>query len=122
MRSPRSSSRAGLPPGVFNLVMGRGSVVGEAMLNHPGRRRDHLHRLGRHRPASKVASAASRAWRKFQLEMGGKNPLVVLDDADLRPRRRVRGQRRLLLHRPALHGVVAADRHRRHPRPLRRGA
>jgi acyl-CoA reductase-like NAD-dependent aldehyde dehydrogenase len=39
-------SRAGLPAGVFNLVMGRGSVVGAVMLDHPRGRRDQLHRLG----------------------------------------------------------------------------
>ena len=60
--------------------------------------------------------------KKFQLEMGGKNPLVVLDDADLKIAVEVRRQRRLLLDRPALHRLLAPDRHRRHPRPLRRGA
>ena len=43
--------RAGVPKGVFNLVMGRGSVVGQAMLDHLRRRRDHLHRVGCDRPA-----------------------------------------------------------------------
>ena len=42
--------RAGLPKGVLNLVMGRGSVVGEAMLEHPDVAAITLHRLGRHRP------------------------------------------------------------------------
>ena len=51
--------------------------------------------------------------RKFQLEMGGKNPLVVLDDADLKTAVEVRRQRRLFLDRPALHGVVAAGGDRR---------
>ena len=41
--------------------------------------------------------------KKVQLEMGGKNPLVVLDDADLEGRGRMRRQRRVLLDRPALH-------------------
>ena len=58
-----------------------------------------------------VAEAASvKQMRKFQLEMGGKNPLVVLDDADLEGRGRVRRQRRVLLDRPALHGLVAPHR------------
>ena len=73
-------------------------------------------------PASRSPPKAIARMAKFQLEMGGKNPLVVLDDADLADRGRVARSRRVLLHRPALHGVVAADRHRGHPRPLRRGA
>ena len=120
-RSPKSSRRAGLPKGVLNLVMGRGSVVGQAHPRSQGRRRDHLHRLGR-RPAARSPPPASRRMRKFQLEMGGKNPLVVLDDADLEDRRRMRGQRRLFLDRPALHRVVAPHRRGGHPRPLRRRA
>ncbi len=47
----KSSRRAGLPAGVFNLVMGRGSVVGEAMLKHKDVDCHLLHRLGQHRPA-----------------------------------------------------------------------
>ena len=85
------------------------------------RRRDQLHRLGA-RPASASPPACVARMAKFQLEMGGKNPLVVLDDADLDVAVELRRQRRLLLDRPALHRVVAPHRHRRHPRPLRRGA
>ena len=48
--------------------------------------------------------------KKFQLEMGGKNPLVVLDDADLKTAVELRGAGGLLLDRPALHGELAADR------------
>lgn len=74
--------RAGLPKGVLNLVMGRGSVVGEAMLNSPD-----VHALtftGSVGTGQKVAALCAKHMRKFQLEMGGKNPLVVLDDADLK--------------------------------------
>ncbi len=53
--------------------------------------------------------------KKVQLEMGGKNPMVVLDDADLKIAVECARQRRLLLDRPALHRVLAPDRHRRHP-------
>jgi aldehyde dehydrogenase (NAD+) len=73
--------RAGLPKGVLNLVMGKGSVVGQAMLDSPD-----VHALtftGSASTGKRVAAACVEHMRKFQLEMGGKNPLVVLDDADL---------------------------------------
>ncbi|MBK9083567.1 MAG: aldehyde dehydrogenase family protein [Rhizobiales bacterium] len=75
-------SRAGFAPGVFNLVMGRGSVVGEALLNSP--HVDAVTFTGSVQTGRKVASACVAGMKKFQLEMGGKNPLVVLDDADLK--------------------------------------
>ncbi len=74
-------SRAGLPKGVFNLVMGRGSVVGEALINHSDVAGVSF--TGSVATGGRVAEACSRRGAKFQLEMGGKNPLVVLDDADL---------------------------------------
>jgi alpha-ketoglutaric semialdehyde dehydrogenase len=74
--------RAGAPKGVFNLAMGRGSVVGQAMLEH--RHVDAISFTGSVATGRKVAAACTAAMRKFQLEMGGKNPLVVLDDADLK--------------------------------------
>jgi alpha-ketoglutaric semialdehyde dehydrogenase len=75
-------SRAGLPAGAFNLVMGRGSVVGEVMVNDP--RVDALTFTGSVDTGRKVAQKLVGRMAKFQLEMGGKNPLVVLDDADLK--------------------------------------
>lgn len=74
-------SRSGLPAGVFNLVMGRGSVVGEKLLNDP--RVAAISFTGSVATGQKVAAAAVARMAKFQLEMGGKNPMVVLDDADL---------------------------------------
>ncbi|MGZ8295229.1 MAG: aldehyde dehydrogenase family protein, partial [Telluria sp.] len=74
-------SRAGLPNGVFNLVMGRGSVVGQAFLND--RRVNAISFTGSVGTGAKVAQAAIGRLAKMQLEMGGKNPLVVLNDADL---------------------------------------
>ena len=71
----------GAPAGVFNLVMGKGSVVGEALLNHPGV--DAVSFTGSTGVGAKVAEACARGLKRFQLEMGGKNPLVVLADADL---------------------------------------
>ena len=76
--------RAGLPKGVLNLVMGRGSEVGQAILEH--RDVTAVTFTGSVATGRKVAAAciASMPMKKVQLEMGGKNPLVVLDDADLK--------------------------------------
>jgi alpha-ketoglutaric semialdehyde dehydrogenase len=75
--------RAGLPAGVLNLVMGRGSVVGQAMIEH----RDvaGISFTGSVSTGRAIAASCITAspMKKIQLEMGGKNPLVVLDDAEL---------------------------------------
>lgn len=73
--------RAGLPEGVLNLVMGRGSVVGEAILS--SKDVDAVSFTGSVATGKHVAAKSAEMMRKCQLEMGGKNPLVVLDDADL---------------------------------------
>lgn len=73
--------RAGLPKGVLNLVMGQGSVVGQVILDSPAV--NALTFTGSVATGKRVAAASVEHMRKFQLEMGGKNPLVVLDDADL---------------------------------------
>ncbi len=74
-------NRAGLPKGVLNLVMGRGSVVGQTMLDSPDV--TGITFTGSTGTGRRVAAASIEHNRKFQLEMGGKNPMVVLDDADL---------------------------------------
>ena len=76
--------RAGLPKGVLNLLMGRGSVVGQALLEHKDVAA--ISFTGSVSTGRKVAAVciASSPMKKVQLEMGGKNPLVVLDDADLK--------------------------------------
>ena len=76
--------RAGLPAGVLNLVMGRGADVGQTILEHPDVAA--ITFTGSVSTGRKVAAAcvASTPMKKVQLEMGGKNPLVVLDDADLK--------------------------------------
>lgn len=75
-------AKAGVPKGVFNLTMGRGSVVGETLLN--SKHVDAITFTGSVATGKKVAAACVGGMKKFQLEMGGKNPLVVLDDADLK--------------------------------------
>ena len=72
---------AGIPPGVFNLVMGRGSVVGETLIRHPDVAA--ISFTGSVATGRNIAAACVAGMKKFQLEMGGKNPLVVLDDAEL---------------------------------------
>ena len=74
--------RNGLPKGVLNLVMGKGSVVGQAMLESEDI--DALTFTGSVGTGKRVAEASVKVMRKFQLEMGGKNPTIVLDDADLK--------------------------------------
>ena len=71
----------GCPPGVFNLVMGSGAVVGEAIARHTDIQA--LSFTGSASTGSSIAEAAISSRKKIQLEMGGKNPMVVMDDCDL---------------------------------------
>ena len=63
------------PKGVFNLLIGRGSVTGQRILEH--KNIDAITFTGSVATGRKVAAACAERMRKFQLEMGGKNPLVV---------------------------------------------
>ncbi len=72
---------SGIPAGVFNLAMGRGSIVGETLIRHPDIAA--ISFTGSVATGRTIAAACAEGMKKFQLEMGGKNPLVVLDDADL---------------------------------------
>ncbi len=74
-------SRSGIPAGVFNLVMGRGSVIGDPLVNHPGI--DGISFTGSQVVGGRIAPQCAANLKKVQLEMGGKNPQVILDDADL---------------------------------------
>ena len=73
--------RAGLPAGVLNLVMGPGSRLGAALAASPDI--DAVSFTGSQDVGPSVAAAAVKSGARVQLEMGGKNPLIVLDDADL---------------------------------------
>jgi acyl-CoA reductase-like NAD-dependent aldehyde dehydrogenase len=73
--------RAGLPSGALNLVMGPGSKLGPALASSPDI--DAVSFTGSQDVGPSVAAAAVAAGSRVQLEMGGKNPLIVLDDADL---------------------------------------
>lgn len=72
---------AGLPPGVFNLVMGSGRDVGEAMLSHSDIAA--ISFTGSVVTGRRIAIRCAETHKKVQLEMGGKSPMIVLDDADI---------------------------------------
>ena len=74
-------NRSGIPPGVFNLVMGRGSVIGDPLVTHDGI--DGISFTGSQQVGGRIAQQCAARLKKVQLEMGGKNPQVILDDADL---------------------------------------
>lgn len=74
-------SRAGLPSGTFNLVMGPGSVVGQCLAEHQGVRA--ISFTGSTTTGRHLMQVAGMRLAKLQLEMGGKNPLIVLADADI---------------------------------------
>lgn len=73
--------RSGIPPGVFNLVMGRGSVIGDPLVTHPNIAAVSF--TGSTSVGRRIAVQCAEHGKKVQLEMGGKNPQVILDDADL---------------------------------------
>jgi aldehyde dehydrogenase (NAD+) len=70
----------GFPPGVFNLVTGVGPVVGEALAAHPDV--DMVSFTGSTRAGRRVSELAAPSIKKVALELGGKSPNVLLDDAD----------------------------------------
>ncbi|MFL7810133.1 MAG: aldehyde dehydrogenase family protein [Anaerolineae bacterium] len=72
---------AGLPPGVLNLLTGSGSVVGAALTESP--QVDGISFTGSYQIGTQIYQGAVQNMTRVQLEMGGKNPLVVLHDADL---------------------------------------
>ena len=76
-----TAQAAAVPPGLFNVVHGLGRTVGEALLAHPQIRA--LSFTGSTAVGARVAQAAAARNARFQTEMGGKNPALVLADADL---------------------------------------
>jgi aldehyde dehydrogenase (NAD+) len=73
--------KAGIPAGVINLINGRGSVIGQGMVDHKD-----IHAItftGSNEVGKQIAIGMATRGAKYQLEMGGKNPVIVLEDADL---------------------------------------
>lgn len=77
----RAAIEAGLPPGVLNIVHGRGPASGQALVEHPGIRA--ISFTGSTATGRAIAATAAPAFRKLSLELGGKNPYLVFADADL---------------------------------------
>jgi aldehyde dehydrogenase (NAD+) len=80
MHLANALSEAGLPPGTFTLIHGRGSVVGDAMVKHELIKAVSF--TGSNAVGRQIGRLAAERGIRLQLEMGGKNPVVVLDDAD----------------------------------------
>jgi betaine-aldehyde dehydrogenase len=83
---------AGLPPGVLNVVTGTGPEAGEALVSHPGV--DMVSFTGSTAVGRRVMALATESIKRVHLELGGKAPFVVFDDADLEA---------------AVHGAVAGS-------------
>lgn len=77
----RIYEEAGLPKGLMNLVNGSGSVVGNAMVDHPGI--DLISFTGSNEVGKEINQRAGAMLKRTSLEMGGKNAIIVLEDADL---------------------------------------
>ncbi|AIC31036.1 betaine aldehyde dehydrogenase protein (plasmid) [Rhizobium etli bv. mimosae str. IE4771] len=75
------ADEAGLPPGVLNILTGAGSVAGQAIIDH--RQVDKLAFTGSGPVGSKIMAAAARDIKRVSLELGGKSPFVVFEDADI---------------------------------------
>lgn len=108
---------ARVPKGVFNLVIGKGRVVGEAICNHPDV--DMISFTGSTQAGIKVGEAAARTVKRVSLELGGKSANIVLRDADLEKAARWNIQRcftnagqschapsRMLVHESQMEAVV----------------
>ncbi|MFC5047029.1 aldehyde dehydrogenase family protein [Aquimarina hainanensis] len=81
LRLAELSQEAGIPDGVINVVNGRGATVGNYLINHPK-----VHKItftGSSQVGKNIGKQAGQNLKEFTLELGGKNPVLVLDDADL---------------------------------------
>jgi acyl-CoA reductase-like NAD-dependent aldehyde dehydrogenase len=74
-------TEAGLPPGVLNIVTGTGPIAGEALVTHPLVRKVAF--TGSTPTGERVMALAARGAKRLTLELGGSDPLIVCDDADL---------------------------------------
>ncbi|HEY0287939.1 MAG TPA: aldehyde dehydrogenase family protein [Pseudomonas sp.] len=81
LRLAELAVEAGIPPGVFNVVLGRGSLVGPALVEHPLVSKVSF--TGSTEVGKQIGVSAMRNMTRFSLELGGKNPMLILPDADM---------------------------------------
>ena len=81
LRFAQMALDAGIPPGVINVVTGTGRDAGAALVAHPGV--DKISFTGSTQTGRAIATAAASQFKKVSLELGGKSPMIVFDDADL---------------------------------------
>jgi acyl-CoA reductase-like NAD-dependent aldehyde dehydrogenase len=79
----RLAAEAGLPPGVMNVIHGTGAQTGDPLVRHPGV--DKITFTGRHETGARMLDAAKVGMKSVMLELGGKTPSLVFDDAPLEP-------------------------------------
>ena len=120
----REIRRHGGPAGVVNLVHGLGETAGKALTEHPAIKA--IAFVGETTTGSQIMRQGAATLKRVHFELGGKNPVIVFDDADQRPRARCGPVHDLLAERRALHVVVARAgaaldlrRLRRQARPTR---
>jgi betaine-aldehyde dehydrogenase len=77
----KAAELAGLPAGVLNVVNGRGAITGSALAEHPGLRK--ISFTGSTRTGKSIMKAAAEDVKNIGLELGGKSPILVFEDADL---------------------------------------
>ena len=75
------AEQAGIPPGVVNVVSGRGPIVGQALVEHPGT--GMITMTGSNRAGREIFRTAADGMKVLRLELGGKAPFIVLEDADI---------------------------------------
>lgn len=81
LRLAELAVEAGIPPGVFNVVLGRGSLVGPALVEHPLVSKVSF--TGSTEVGKQIGVSAMHNMTRFSLELGGKNPMLILPDADM---------------------------------------
>jgi acyl-CoA reductase-like NAD-dependent aldehyde dehydrogenase len=81
LRLGQLALEAGIPPGVLNIVTGNGPVVGAALANHPGI--DKISFTGSTEVGKELVRAAAGNLKRLTLELGGKSPVFIFDDADM---------------------------------------